>query len=147
MIKKIISFLVVLLLIFGLYKLLSIPPKKATTPKTANTISPSNTDIYKDSPVYDSPDLVFYWGDGCPHCKNVEDWLNENNLDKKIKVNYKEIYYNDQNKNELINTAKQYCPSIIIDGGIGVPVGFDPINKKCIQGDTPIIDFLKQQIK
>ena len=53
----------------------------------------------------------------------------------------------DQNRTELINTAKQYCSGIVTNDGIGVPVGFDPVNKKCIQGDTPIIDFLKLKIK
>lgn len=147
MIKKIISFLVILLVVVGLYKFLSIPPKTAITPQTDNTVNSSNADIYKDNPIYDNPDLIFYWGNGCPHCKNVEDWLDKNNADKKIKVNYKEIYYNDQNRTELINTAKQYCSEIVTNDGIGVPVGFDPVNKKCIQGDTPIIDFLKLKIK
>lgn len=83
MIKKIISFLVILLVVVGLYKFLSIPPKTATTPQTDNTVNSSNADIYKDNPIYDNPDLVFYWGNGCPHCKNVEDWLDKNNADKK----------------------------------------------------------------
>ncbi len=147
MLKKIIVLIVVVSVLFGVYKLLSIPPKTVTPVKTDNAINSSNADIYKDNPVYDNPDLVFYWGNGCPHCKNVEDWLDKNNADKKLKINYKEIYYNDQNRTDLINTAKQYCSDIVTNGGIGVPVGFDPQNKKCIQGDTPIIDFLEQKIK
>jgi len=147
MLKKIIGFIVIVLVLFGLYKLLSTPPKTVTTPKTDSNINSSNADLYKDYPIYDNPDLVFYWGNGCPHCKNVEEWLDKNNADKKIKINYKEIYYSDQNRTELIDTAKQYCSEIVTDGGIGVPVGFDPLNKKCIQGDTPIIDFLEQKNK
>ena len=147
MLKKIISFIVVALVLFGLYKVLSIPPK--TQNKTDSTPE-SNTvkiDTYKDYPVYDNPNLVFYWGIGCPHCENVEKWITENNATQKLKINFKEVYYNKDNQTGLYNIAKEFCPEIIENGGIGVPTGFDPINKKCIQGDTPIIDFLKQIIK
>lgn len=140
--KKIISFLVVVLVIFGLYKILSIPPKTLTN---TNADTPK-VDTYKDYPVYDNPDLVFYWGIGCPHCENVEKWITENDATKKIKINFKEVYYNKDNQTDLYNTATKYCPEIISNGSIGVPTGFDPVGKKCIQGDTPIIDFLKQKI-
>jgi len=147
MLKKIISFIVVVLVLFSLYKILSIPPK---TQNKTNSTSESNTvkvDTYKDYPIYDNPDLVFYWGIGCPHCENVEKWITENNATQKLKINFKEVYYNKDNQTDLYNTAKEFCPEIIENGGIGVPTGFDPINKKCIQGDTPIIDFLKEIIK
>ena len=66
MIKKIFIFLLIILAPFFVYKLVSIP----------------NNEI-----MYDNPDLIFYWGNGCPHCENVEDWLAQNNQDNKIKVN------------------------------------------------------------
>ena len=70
----------------------------------------------------------------------------EKNADAKLKVNYKEVYYNQQNQTELTKTIQQYCPELMESGGIGVPTGFDPVNKKCIQGDTPIIDFLSSKL-
>jgi hypothetical protein len=106
-----------------------------------------NVDPYKDYPVYDTPDLVFFWGSGCPHCQNVEDWVNQNSATDKLKINFKEVYNSDIGRTELFNTINQYCPELIAsNGGIGVPVGFDPIKKKCIQGDTPIIDFLSSKL-
>lgn len=147
MLKKIISLLIIVGVLFSLYKLLSIPPK---VPTVTNPSSESNTekvDTYKDYPIYDNPDLVFYWGIGCPHCENVENWLKENNILEKVKINFKEVYYNKENQTDLYDTAKKYCPEIISNGGIGVPTGFSPTEKKCIQGDTPIIDFLKQKIQ
>jgi len=154
MVKKIIPFLIGLGILFCLFYLLSQPPKSTdnNNQKTADTTTQSvgttenNKDLYKDFPVYDNPDLVFFWGNGCPHCENVEKWLNENNKDKKIKVNYKEVYYNKDNQTALYNTAKQYCPEIIENGGIGVPTGFDPATKKCIQGDTLIVEFLTSKL-
>jgi glutaredoxin len=147
MIRKLIYIFIGIGLFFGIFWLLSQPPKtQSGNTSTTKSAEASEKDTYKDSPVYDNPDLVFYWGNGCPHCENVEKWLNENNKDKKIKVNYKEVYYNKDNQTALYNTAKQYCPEIIENGSIGVPTGFDPVTKKCIQGDTPIIDFLTSKL-
>jgi glutaredoxin len=145
MIKRATYFIVAILIFSGLFWLLSQPPKNNSNPDNSN-VNTEEKDTYKDFPVHDNPDLVFYWGNGCPHCENVEKWLKENNSDQKIKVNYKEVYYNKNNQTELYNTAKQYCPEIIQDGNIGVPTGFDPANKKCIQGDTPIIEFLSAKL-
>lgn len=142
MIKKITYFIIAIILFGGIFWLLSQPPKN----QDLNSSDAISKDIYKDYPVYDNPDLVFYWGNGCPHCENVEKWLNEKNADAKLKVNYKEVYYNQQNQTELTKTIQQYCPELMESGGIGVPTGFDPVNKKCIQGDTPIIDFLSSKL-
>ena len=139
MIKRITYFIITIILFAGLFWLLSQPPK---------SIQPiiGGGDTYKDYPVYDNPDLIFYWGEGCPHCENVEKWLEENNIDQKLKINYKEVYQNKNNQTELYTTAQQYCPDIISNGNIGVPTGFNPIDKKCIQGDTPIIKFLSDKL-
>lgn len=145
MIKRATYFIAAVLVFAGLFWLLSQPPKNNANLDNSNSVS-QEKDTYKDYPVYDNPDLVFYWGNGCPHCENVEKWLKENNADQKLKINYKEVYYNKDNQTELYNTAQQYCSEIIQDGSIGVPTGFDPVNKKCIQGDTPIIEFLSAKL-
>jgi glutaredoxin len=131
--KKILYVIIGIGILFGLYKLLSTPPKNNTSEKKAEV-------------VVDNPDLIFYWGDGCPHCEKVKEWMIANNIDQKLKVNQKEVYKNTDNQKELATTVSQYCPELN-QGGIGVPLGFDPVNKKCIQGDTPIIDFLSQKVK
>jgi glutaredoxin len=136
----------------GLFYLLSQPPKPIDNSNSQNTNLITNgvvdefIDPYKDSPVYDNPDLVFFWGDGCPHCENVEFWIKDNNTENNLKINFKEIYHSDSNKDELLQTIKQYCPQLLIDGGIGVPIAFDPVGQQCISGDTPIIDFLSSKL-
>lgn len=147
MIKKIIPFLIAFGIFLSLFYLLSQPPKTQTpTDSNSQPSEIADNDKYQDSTVYDDPDLIFYWGNGCPHCENVEKWLDQNNQDKKLKINYKEVYYNKDNQTVLLDIAKQYCPEIIETGGIGVPTGFDPVAKKCIQGDTPIIEFLTSKL-
>jgi glutaredoxin len=143
MIKKIIYIFLGIGFFVGLFWLMSQPPKNT---EASSVKDDPSKDLYKDSPVYDNPDLVFYWGNGCPHCENVEKWLKENNSNAKIKVNYKEVYFNSKNQAELATIAKQYCPELITADGIYVPMSLDPVNKKCIQGDTPIIEFLSTKL-
>lgn len=126
--KNILTILIIAGLFIGLYFITS---KK-----------PSNTET-----VYDNPDLVFYWGQGCSHCENVEAYIKSNNIDNKLKINRKEVFKNKDNSQEFQNTVSQNCPDLIKPDGIGVPVAFDLSTKKCYQGDTPIIDYLTAKIK
>jgi len=125
--KKIITIIIIAFILFALYKATSKP-----------NISPVNTNT-------DSSDLILYWGEGCPHCENVKDYIKANNLDQKLKINQEEVYSDKQNQQELRNSIIKYCPEIDITKGIGVPMGFDPKENKCIQGDKPIIDFINQK--
>jgi glutaredoxin len=132
--KKIIYIIIAAVVLFGIYKLLSIPPKS----------TPTSTPITET--VQENPDLILYWGIGCPHCEKVKEWIIANNADQKLKINQKEVYQNTDNQKELADVVSQNCPELN-QGGVGVPLGFDPINKKCISGDQPIIDFLSQKVK
>jgi hypothetical protein len=136
-VKKIIYILIIGVVLFGFYKILSIPPKSTTS---------NTTDIQVESNSNNDYDLIFYWGEGCPHCENVEEFIAANNVDQKVKINKKEVYKNTDNQKDLENVVNQYCPDLN-KGGIGVPLALDVQNKTCLQGDTPIIDFLKQKIQ
>jgi glutaredoxin len=153
MFKKIFPFLIAFGIIFSLFYLLS---HSSSNSNPVNNPEPTPTDSQtsieasptpKNYPVYDNPDLIFYYGDGCPHCENVEFWLEDNDPDSKIKINYKEVYYSDTNSDELYKNVEQYCPELISStGSIGVPIALDPIENQCIQGDVPIIEFLSTKV-
>jgi glutaredoxin len=101
--------------------------------------------IYKISlPDYSDTesDLILYWGKGCPHCETVKNYIRENKLDDKLKISYREVYYDNGNQTKLEETTK-LCPEIDTTQGIGVPLSFDPKEKKCILGDQPAIEWLK----
>lgn len=87
-------------------------------------------------------DLILFWGEGCPHCQKVESYIKENNLNSKVKISSKEVYYDKENQ-KLIESIVQKCPEIDSSRGIGVPLAFDTKNVKCLYGDTPIIEWLK----
>jgi len=85
--------------------------------------------------------LILYYGNGCPHCALVEEFIRENNVLAKLNLEEKEIYYNKENAKELTERAK-FCK--INESAIGVPFLWD--GKNCIIGDAPIIDFLKAKL-
>ncbi|MFA5024906.1 MAG: hypothetical protein WC503_00155 [Candidatus Shapirobacteria bacterium] len=86
--------------------------------------------------------LILFWGDGCPHCEVVKNYIKDNNLESKLKISYKEVY-KDQNNQKILESTVQKCPEIDQSRGIGVPLGFDTQASKCLYGDTPIIEWLK----
>jgi glutaredoxin-related protein len=139
MVKKATYFIVAVLFFSGLFWLLSQPPK--------NNSNQSGNTVNIDYSIYNNTDLVLFYSTSCPHCQNVEKWLQENNSDNKLKITSKEIS-DSSNHDEMVNLVKQTCPEIIgKNGDIGIPTAFDPANKKCLQGDTPIIDFLSAKLK
>lgn len=82
---------------------------------------------------------TYYWGDGCPHCKIVEDFLSTWSKKDTIKIDKKEVWSNVGNANEL-KARYEYCK--VPPSEMGVPLLFTP-DGKCFSGDTPIIDYLK----
>ncbi|MFH1561551.1 MAG: hypothetical protein ABID04_03165 [Patescibacteria group bacterium] len=85
---------------------------------------------------------ILFYGDTCPHCKIVEDWLTQNpTVDQNNPVSKKEVYQNQDNAQELSQKAKE-CQ--ITGSGVGVPFLYD--RGECIIGDQPIIDYLKKYL-
>jgi len=81
-----------------------------------------------------------YWGIGCPHCKNVEDFLSTWDKKDKVKIEKLEVQQNQVNSVQMLKRAKS-C-GIDTTQGVGVPLLYTP-DAKCLNGDTPIIDYLK----
>ena len=85
--------------------------------------------------------ITLFYGDGCPHCAIVEDYIKNNNIKQKLSFEEKEVYYNQNNAKELEAKAK-ICG--LATDSIGVP--FLWVGLKCYVGDRDIIDFLNQKI-
>jgi cytochrome c biogenesis protein CcdA/glutaredoxin len=78
--------------------------------------------------------IYFFYGNGCPHCANVEKYFEDNDLYSKYPIEKKEIYSNHENAllfNSLLDGLD--VPS----DGRGVPTVV--IGDKVIVGDIPII--------
>ena len=91
-------------------------------------------------PTYPLPaDLTYYWGDGCPHCQVVADFLLTWEKKDSVKIDKKEVWNNAANAKEL---KARYESCGIPQSQMGVPLLFTP-EGKCYTGDQPIIDFFK----
>lgn len=101
----------------------------------------ANNNSYENQQTKESQIILFY-GQGCPHCAIVEDYIEKNNINEKISFEEKEVYYNKGNANDLIQKAKA-CG--IPTDSIGVPFLWD--GEKCYVGDQEIIEFFNQKLK
>ncbi|MDD4122705.1 MAG: hypothetical protein PHO23_00230 [Candidatus Pacebacteria bacterium] len=95
----------------------------------------------EDSSVED-PDMILFYSQSCPHCHNVNNFIKENNIDEKINI----LQLDASGKyNELFVEKVKECN--LDSQGYGVPFLFyNPEDKGCVMGDTPIIDFLKDYL-
>jgi glutaredoxin-related protein len=46
-------------------------------------------------------EYVLFYGNGCPHCAQVEQYIKDNKISKKFDIDMKEIYFNRSNLADL----------------------------------------------
>lgn len=84
---------------------------------------------------------IFFYGATCPHCRNVDKFLEENKgVEERFKFEKLEISNKDNAKRLMEKAEKCGLPT----DNIGVPLFWD--GEKCIVGDVDIISFLKSKI-
>jgi len=86
-------------------------------------------------------EIILFYGDGCPHCVIVEEYVRNNSIEERVSFAKKEIYNNKQNLAELVEKAS-VCG--MPTNSISVPFLWDGL--KCYVGDQDIIEFFKQKI-
>lgn len=79
---------------------------------------------------------IFYYGNTCPHCKEVEEWFKANQVEEKIQFAQKEVYDDRQNAAELTKVAES-CG--LDTTSIGVP--FLYADGQCLIGSPDIINY------
>ncbi|NCN25144.1 hypothetical protein COT94_00450 [Candidatus Falkowbacteria bacterium CG10_big_fil_rev_8_21_14_0_10_37_14] len=97
--------------------------------------------IVAQTPVLATSGLILYYGDTCPHCKIVQDFLDSSGAAEKLTWEHKEVYRNSTNAAELTKRAESCGLDI---KSIGVP--FLWADGQCLIGDEPIINYFKQKI-
>lgn len=81
----------------------------------------------------------YYWGNGCPHCKIVDDFFNNWSGKDKINIKKFEVWSNAKNAELMAERAKN-CS--VNRSEMGVPFLVTP-EGKCLVGDGPIIEHYK----
>jgi len=85
--------------------------------------------------------VVFFYGNTCPNCKKVEQFIKDNNLEEKITITKKEIYDNRENALEF-SKAANLCG--LSRNYIVVP--FLLVGKKCYSGISNTLNYLSEKI-
>lgn len=98
----------------------------------------------KGDTVPEASGIVLFYGDGCSHCKNVEDFIVNNSVEEKVKFERKEVFNNTDNASLLLKTGELCKISKEYIGG--VPLLWDGPNKTCVFGDVDIIKFFQDKI-
>jgi len=127
MIKKFFTVLVIIVIFFGFYKL--------TSQKPASIINTSDSD------------LVLFYGNTCPHCKDVEEFISKNKIDQKLKISQLEVYDNKPNSILFANIVKEICPDKSTPEGIPVPFLVNQKDKQCFIGTPDITGYLTKKSK
>jgi len=90
--------------------------------------------------INDDPSaIVYYYGEGCPHCKVVQDFIDANNITEKVSFEKKEVWSNNANANEMKRRAKA-CD--VKPEGMGVPFLYGG-DGKCYVGEPEVTGFFK----
>ena len=88
-----------------------------------------------------SGDPILYYGETCPHCKDVEEWLVQNKVEEKIAIVKKEVWNNRQNASELSKVAESCGLDV---NSIGVP--FLYAEDKCMVGTPEITGYFSSKL-
>ena len=127
MIKKIITVLIIFAVLFGFYKITS--------------QKPSSIANLPDS------DIVLFYGETCSHCKDVEEFISQNQIDQKIKISKLEVYNNKENATLMAQMVKDNCLDKLDPQGLPVPFLIDSSEKKCYIGTPDITNYLAEKTK
>ena len=86
--------------------------------------------------------MILFYSYTCPHCKTVEDFINQYHVAQKINFDSKEVSQNQHNVVIFSNVAQKYCH--ITASNLVVPLFWT--GSKCIIGDQPIIHYFKTKM-
>jgi glutaredoxin len=114
--------------------------RQLSQPKNDDAGQETNEVLAENGEPVDSD--IFYWGDGCPHCQDVKDWMAENNFEEKVKIVSKEVYNNQANSEELTARAES-CG--LDTQRIGVPFLYTT-DGNCLIGTPNIIEYFSAKI-
>ncbi len=127
MINKIATILIIVVIFFGFYKITSQKPASITT----------NPDA----------DLILFYGDTCPHCKDVEEFISKNQINQKLKINRLEVYNNKSNSTLFSTMVNEICPDKSSQEGLPVPFLINKKDKQCFLGTPDITGYLTEKSK
>lgn len=108
--------------------------------KQSKAPSPAIEAALQESGQY-QPDIVYYYGQECTHCKNIDKFILDNKIGSRISFNQKEVWHEPINDMEMRERAKG-CD--LDPEKVGVP--FLWAKGKCYMGEVEVEKFLKSEV-
>jgi hypothetical protein len=85
--------------------------------------------------------IILFYGQGCYFCKIVDDFIQQNSIEGKVKYSHLEVWYSKENQTILA----QVLPKCNMKAdSVGLPFLYDG-KDKCYVGDKDVISFLKNE--
>jgi len=125
-------FLVILIIIIGGVFYWSEQDQKTKAEEAAN--APVEEQINREA------EIVLFYGEECPHCKDVEEFLTQNNISEKVNYSNLEVWHNKNNAQFLFEKAEACGYS---KDNLGVP--FLYARGECFSGAPAIEGFFKKE--
>jgi hypothetical protein len=91
----------------------------------------------------DTSGIILFYGNGCPHCAIVDEYIKTNNVKDRVLFEEKEVFYDKCNA-KLLESSASKCG--LSTENLGVPFLWDGANSTCLAGDQDIINFFKEKI-
>jgi glutaredoxin len=85
---------------------------------------------------------TYFYGVSCPNCKVLNEWIKKNGIEKGVKFEKREVYYNKENA-AMLEEAALICQ--IPSDQIGVPLIFN--QGKCYVGTPDAQGILNKLLK
>ncbi|KKP70685.1 MAG: hypothetical protein UR69_C0003G0023 [Candidatus Moranbacteria bacterium GW2011_GWE2_35_2-] len=85
-----------------------------------------------------SNEIIYYYGEECPHCQDVLRFLEENKISEKVEFQKKEVWHNKNNSEEMMKKVGE-CE--LNPDTVGVP--FLYAEGKCLIGTPKVEGFFK----
>jgi len=95
--------------------------------------------------VSSAQNYILFYGNGCPHCAQVEQYIKDNQITQKFSLTQKEVFFNKRNLNEFNGYLAKH--DLTYDK-IGVPFLIITSGADCnyINGDTNIIQYFSGKL-
>lgn len=103
-------------------------------------VDESSDDLAKKDVDGTTSSTVYFYGEECPHCKDVLSFFDKNDIYNKVDFVKKEVWHNKKNGEELRKSALK-CG--LNPSNIGVPFVFS--EGRCYMGGPDVINFFSEK--
>ncbi|MFK7780172.1 MAG: hypothetical protein QM490_03405 [Candidatus Gracilibacteria bacterium] len=102
----------------------------------------ANTGNIVSTGVIEEISYLYYYGQGCSHCANVDEYMNAVDGYEKLNIEKYEIYFDDDNREKYLAAGKRLGLS---EKELGIPflIIIEDGKEAFLTGDVSIINYFK----